>query len=152
MALQDKYKELLDAASAPGISNLLFSEQDNILYIDGEAPTAGIKDRLWDIFGKIDPDFKAGDVMMDINIAAAALGTKATVTADSTALGTKATVTADSTALNIRKGPVPISRLLEKLHVVPMFTLISKTNEQWYLVKTAKDEEGYAYAQYLIRQ
>lgn len=38
MALQDKYKELLDAAKASGVSALAVREQDNVLYVDGEAP------------------------------------------------------------------------------------------------------------------
>ena len=28
-------------------------------------------------------------------------------------------------------------------------TLVSKTNDQWWLVRTDDGEEGYAYAQYL---
>lgn len=88
---------------------------------------------------KIDPDFKAGDVMMDINVAAAAPGTKATVTTD-------------NTALNIRKDPCTVQSIIGKAARGSTVTLISKTNEQWYLVKTAKDEVGYAYAKCLTRQ
>ncbi len=46
MALQDKYKELLDAAASSGVSNLQVREQDSVLYIDGEAPTGAVKDQL----------------------------------------------------------------------------------------------------------
>ena len=38
MALQDKYKELLDTARSVGVTNLQAREQDNVLYIDGQAP------------------------------------------------------------------------------------------------------------------
>ncbi len=58
MALQDKYKELLDAASTAGVSNLQVREQDNVLYVDGDAPTGEVKDQLWDVYNKIDPDFR----------------------------------------------------------------------------------------------
>ncbi|MES1224864.1 MAG: SH3 domain-containing protein, partial [Bacteroidota bacterium] len=34
MALQDKYKPLIDAANASGASNLTVKEQDGVLYID----------------------------------------------------------------------------------------------------------------------
>ncbi len=44
MALADKYKELTDAATAAGISDLAVKEQDGVLYIDGTAPTAAAKD------------------------------------------------------------------------------------------------------------
>src|SRR3982750_509147 len=136
MALQDKYKELLDAASASGVSNLQVREQDNVLYIEGEAPTGSVKDKLWDIYNKIDPDFRASDVVMDINVTAAAPGTKATVTTD-------------KSNLNIRKGPGTDQPIVGKAAHGSTVTLISKANEQWWLVKSEKGEEGYAYAQYL---
>jgi len=139
MALQDKYKELLDAASASGVSNLQVREQDNVLYIEGEAPTGSVKDKLWDIYNKIDPDFRASDVVMDINVTAAAPGTKATVTTD-------------KSNLNIRKGPGTDQPIVGKAAHGATVTLISKANEQWWLIKSEKGEEGYAYAQYLTPQ
>ena len=139
MALQEKYKALLDAASSSGISNLQVREQDNVLYIEGEAPSGAVKDKLWDVYNKIDPDFRAGDVVMDINVAASAPGTKATVTTD-------------SSNLNIRKGPGTDQPVVGKAAHQSTVTLISKANEQWWLVKTDKGEEGYAYAQYLTPQ
>lgn len=139
MALQDKYKELLDAASTTGVSNLQVREQDNVLYIDGEAPTGDAKDKLWSIYNKIDPDFRAGDLVLNVNVA--------TGTA-----GTKAKVTTDSTNLNIRKGPGTDQPIVGKAAHGSEVTLISKANDQWWLVKTEKGEEGYAYAQYLTPQ
>ncbi len=38
MALQDKYKELLDTAKNSGVRNLQVSEQNNVLHVTGEAP------------------------------------------------------------------------------------------------------------------
>jgi phage tail tube protein FII len=139
MALQDKYKELLDAASTTGVSNLQVREQDNVLYIDGEAPTGDVKDQLWAVYNKLDPDFRAGDVVMNVNVAAGAAGTKAKVTTE-------------STNLNIRKGPGTDQPIVGKAAHGSEVTLISKANDQWWLVKTAKGEEGYAYAQYLTPQ
>ncbi len=69
MSLQDKYKELTDLASNLGISNLQVREQDNVLYIDGTAKSADDKEKLWNAYGKIDPDFRAGDVVMNIEVA-----------------------------------------------------------------------------------
>jgi len=139
MALQDKYKELLDAARNGGVSNLQVREQDNVLYIDGEAPTGDVKDQLWAAYNKIDPDYRAGDVVMNVNVAAGAAGTKALVTTD-------------STNLNIRKGPGTDQPIIGKAAHGAQVTLISKANDQWWLVKTEKGEEGYAYAQYLTPQ
>lgn len=72
MALQDKYKELVDAARASGITNLQVREQDNVLYVDGEAPSFEVKDQLWGIYDKIDPDYRAGDLVLNVTVAAAA--------------------------------------------------------------------------------
>ena len=138
MALQEKYKQLTDAAAAEGISNLQVKEQDNVLHIDGEAPSGAAKDKLWDIYNKIDPDFRAGDLVMNINVAAGA--------------GTKATVTTDNSNLNIRKGPGTDQPIVGKAAHNATVTLLSKTNDQWWLIKTEKGEEGYAYAEYLSPQ
>jgi hypothetical protein len=134
--LQGKYKELVDSAKAAGVKNLQVREQNNVLYIDGEAPTGQVKDTLWNIYNKIDPDFRAGDLIMNINVSA--------MTA-----GTKATVKTQSSNLNIRKGPGTDQPIVGKAAHMAEVTLISKTNDQWWLVRTSDGVEGYAYAQYL---
>lgn len=135
MALQEKYKQLTDAATAEGISNLQVREQGNVLHIDGEAPTGAAKDKLWNIYNQIDPDFRAGDLVMNIDVAAGS--------------GTKVKVTTDNSNLNIRKGPGTDQPIVGKAAHNSTVTLLSKTNDQWWLVKTDKGEEGYAYAEYL---
>lgn len=137
-ALQDKYKQLIDTANASGISNLNVSEQGTVLHINGDAPTGEAKDKLWDIYNKIDPDFRAGDLIMNVNVAASA--------------GTKAKVTTDSTNLNVRQGPGTDQPILGKAAHGEIVTLQSKTNDQWWLIKTDGGVEGYAYAQYLSPQ
>ena len=69
MSLQDKYKELTDLATNLGVSNLQVRDQDNVLYIGGTAKSADDKEKLWNAYGKIDPDFRAGDVVMNIEVA-----------------------------------------------------------------------------------
>jgi len=136
MALQDKYKELVDAAKASNVTNLQVREQDNVLYIDGVAPTGNVKDSLWDIYNKIDPDYRAGDLVMNINVATAVAGAKAKVTTN-------------TSNLNIRKGPGTDQPIVGKAAHNEIVTLVSKTNDQWWLVRTDKGAEGYASAQYL---
>lgn len=138
MSLQDKYKQLIDTATSDGVSNLQVREQDNVLYIDGDAPDGATKDKLWDIYGQIDPDFRAGDVVMNVNVAASE--------------GSKAKVTTESTNLNIRKGPGTDQPIVGKAAHDEIVTLLSKANDQWWLIKTDAGEEGYAYAQYLTPQ
>lgn len=65
-SLHSKYKQLIDAANTSGVSNLQVRQQGNVLYIDGTAPTEQVKDQLWDIYNKIDPDYRAGDLVLDI--------------------------------------------------------------------------------------
>ncbi len=138
MALQDKYKSLIDVARSSGVQDLQIREQGNVLYIDGQAPDGTVKDTLWASYGQIDPDFRSGDLVLNINVAASA--------------GTKAKVTTDSTNLNIRKGPGTDQPVIGKAAHNEIVTLQSKTNDQWWLIKTSNGIEGYAYAQYLTPQ
>jgi len=136
MLLQDKYKTLITAATTAGINNLQAREQDNVLYLDGEAPTGAAKDALWDVYEKLDPDFRSNDVVMNINVS-------------SMVPGTKVKVTTKSTNLNIRKGPGTDQPIVGKAAHDEIVMLVSKKNEQWWLVRTKDGEEGYAYAEYL---
>ena len=137
MALQDKYKELIDAATAAGVSNLQVREQNNVLYIDGTAPSGDVKDNLWNVYNKIDPDYRAGDLVLNIDASAAA--------------GSKATVTTESSNLNIRKGPGTDQAIVGKAAHNEVVTVLSKANDQWSLIRTDKGEEGYVYTQYLTK-
>jgi nucleoid-associated protein YgaU len=68
MSLKDKYKELTDLASNLGVADLQVREQDNVLYVDGTAKSADDKEKLWAAYGKIDPDFRSADVVMNIEV------------------------------------------------------------------------------------
>lgn len=139
MALQVKYKSLIDAATQAGVSNLQVREQNNILYIDGQAPSGAVKDQLWNVYNTIDPDFRAGDVVLDVKVAGMVAGSSATVT------------TKESN-LNIRKGPGTDQPIVGKAGHGDSVTLLSKANDQWWLVRTESGDEGYAYSEYLSAQ
>lgn len=136
MALQDKYKQLIDTATSAGVSNLQVREQEGVLYIDGEAPSGTVKDELWNVYGAIDPNFLTGDVVMNVNVSTAAPGAKVKVVTE-------------KSNLNIRKGPGTDQPIVGKAAHHEIITLVSKSNDQWWLVRTDDGEEGYAYAQYL---
>ncbi|HSD06293.1 LysM peptidoglycan-binding domain-containing protein [Flavobacterium sp.] len=72
MSLKDKYAELISTANNLGVTGLQVREQDNVLYIDGTTKSSADKEKLWDVYGKIDPDFRAADVVMNITVAAGA--------------------------------------------------------------------------------
>ena len=135
MALQEKYKELIDTAKNAGVQNLQVTEQNNVLHISGNAPNAQTKDNLWNIYNKIDPDFRAGDLVLDVNTNVAA--------------GSKAKVVTETSNLNIRKGPGTDQPIVGKAAHHEVVTVINKTNNQWSLIKTDKGVEGYVYSQYL---
>lgn len=137
MALQDKYKQLIDAAKTAGVSGLQVREQNNVLYIDGTTSSGQVKDNLWNVYNKIDPDFRAGDLILNIDASAAA--------------GTKAKVTTQSSNLNIRKGPGTDQQIIGKAAHNEVVTVVSKANDQWSLVRTDNGEEGYVYTQYLTQ-
>ena len=72
MGLQQKYDELIRTARSAGVSNLQVREQENVLYIDGQAPSEGIKQQLWDIYQRLDPNYRAADLVMNVGVAAGA--------------------------------------------------------------------------------
>lgn len=136
ISLQDKYQELTTAATISGVANLQVREQEGVLYIDGEAPTGAVKDMLWGVYDKLDPNYLSGDLVMNVNVAASAPVTQAKVTTE-------------KSNLNIRKGPGTDQPIVGKAAHHEIVTVVSQTSEQWWLIRTADGEEGYSYAQYL---
>lgn len=134
--LNDKYAELVTAANASGATNLAVRAQDNILYIDGVVPTGEAKDKLWAIYDKIDPDFRSGDLVLNLDVSPAAPSTQLKVTTE-------------SSNLNIRKGPGTDQPIIGKAAHLSIVTLLSKYNNEWALVRSDKNEEGYCSLKYL---
>lgn len=135
MALQDKYAELIQAATANGVANLAVAEKDGVLHISGTASTTADYDALWALYDKIDPNMASGDLMMNIDIKAEA--------------GAQLKVTTDSSNLNIRSTPSTEGAIVGKAAHDEVVTLVEKTDDSWWKIKTADGEEGYAFAQYL---
>ncbi|MCY7293333.1 MAG: SH3 domain-containing protein [Ferruginibacter sp.] len=135
MALQDKYAELLTAAQTHGVANLSVAEQNGVLHVSGTAKSTADYDALWALYSKIDPNMASGDLMMNIDIKADA--------------GAQLKVTTDSTNLNIRSTPSTEGEIVGKAAHDEVVSLVEKTDDSWWKVRTAQGEEGYAYAQYL---
>jgi len=134
--LEDKYADLITAAKATPTSNLAVRAQDNILYIDGVVPTGEAKDKLWNIYDKIDPDYRSGDLVLNLNVSPAAPSTTLKVTTE-------------SSNLNIRKGPGTDQPIIGKAAHNSEVTLLSKYNDEWALIRSEKGEEGYCSLKYL---
>ena len=135
MALQDKYAELLQSATTMGVANLSAAEQDGVLHVSGTANSTADYDALWALYDKTDPGMASGDLMMNIDIKADA--------------GAQLKVTTDATNLNIRSTPSTEGEIVGKAAHNEVVTLVEKTDDSWWKIKTADGEEGYAYAQYL---
>jgi len=68
MALQDKYRDLISFATNSGATNLSVVEQNNVLYVTCTAPTNQVKDQIWDIYEKIDPDMRSADMVLNVSV------------------------------------------------------------------------------------
>ncbi len=135
MALQDKYAELLQSATTMGVANLSVAEKEGVLHVSGTANSTADYDALWALYDKTDPGMASGDLMMNIDIKADA--------------GAQLKVTTDATNLNIRSTPSTEGEIVGKAAHNEVVTLVEKTDDSWWKIKTADGEEGYAYAQYL---
>lgn len=136
MTLAEKYKSVTDAASQAGVSDLQVREQDGVLYVDGTAPSGAAKDRIWNAYSSLDPNFTSSDMVMNLKTAV-----------DSNL--TSATVNTESSNLNIRRAPGTDAPIVGKAAKGESVQVINRSNDQWWLVRTADGEEGYAYAEYL---
>lgn len=136
MGVMSKYQMLIDEAKKSGVAELQIAEQNGILYIRGIAPTADVKNKLWDIYNQIDPNFFSGEVVLDI-----------VVSPD--VVGTKVRVVTESTALNIRKGPGIEQPIIGQAAKGEVITLLNRANSLWWLIRTVNGIEGYCYAEYL---
>jgi nucleoid-associated protein YgaU len=67
MALIEKYQSLIDMANQLGVSGLNVTEENGTLNVEGTAGSAEAKQQLWDEYGRLDPDFRSGDVVMNIS-------------------------------------------------------------------------------------
>jgi len=79
MSLQEKYQSILELANQNGTTYSL-SEGDGVLHIDGSAPSEEAKQQLWDEYNRIDPDYRSGDLMLNVSVGAAAGGGSNTYT------------------------------------------------------------------------
>jgi nucleoid-associated protein YgaU len=70
MSVQEKYQTLLELANQNGTTYEL-SEGEGVLHVNGTAPSAEAKQQLWDEYNRIDPDYRGGDLMLNINVSSA---------------------------------------------------------------------------------
>jgi nucleoid-associated protein YgaU len=67
MSLQEKYQSLIDLANQSNISNLTITEGDGFIKIEGAAPSTEAKQKLWDEYNRIDPEYRSGEVVINVS-------------------------------------------------------------------------------------
>ena len=135
-ALQDKYASVVSAAQSAGVSNLQVTEQEGILYVSGNAANSAAKDAVWNALGAIDSTYSASDINIDVQVSGLAEGAQLIVATE-------------ATNLNIRQEPSTEAAVVGKAAKGEKVTLVEQTSDEWWKIKTADGEEGYAYARYL---
>jgi nucleoid-associated protein YgaU len=72
MSLQEKYAEMIAFANNSGCTDMQVAEQDNILYVNCTAPSHDVKNQIWDVYDRIDPDMRDGDLVLNVAVDASA--------------------------------------------------------------------------------
>jgi nucleoid-associated protein YgaU len=68
MAVREKYQSLIDLANQSGVSNLQVSEEGDVLHVTGTAPSEDAKKKIWDEYGRLDPDMRSGDLVLNLEV------------------------------------------------------------------------------------
>ena len=74
MSLSGKYQQLIQSVQSKAQGQPNVTEQDNILYIDATVASESDKDELWNIYNQIDPDYRAGDVRLNLVVSGSGSG------------------------------------------------------------------------------
>ncbi|HMQ02985.1 MAG TPA: LysM peptidoglycan-binding domain-containing protein [Pyrinomonadaceae bacterium] len=74
MSVQEKYQTLLELANQNGTTYDLTEGDNGSLIVTGTAPSAEAKQQLWDEYERLDPEFRSGDLILNIQTAEAAAG------------------------------------------------------------------------------
>ena len=132
MTLLDKYKALVELAKQ---HNVTVIEEGGVLKISGEVADSDTKDEMWRVYDKLDPNFKSGEIVLNVEVKSRE--------------GDKVKVVTQSGNLNIRQGPGTEQHLVGKAAHGEILTLLKKVDNQWWYIRTKEGVEGYCYAQYL---
>lgn len=135
--LISKYQKLIDAATAFSLDGLFVSQEGNKLTIRGETSSVDVKNKLWDLYSQLNPNYISDDVNLDIRISSTVTGTKSKLSKQ------------DGDLILVRMGPGAALDPIAELHQKDEFELLGRVNDNWWLVRTSNGVEGYCYAQHL---
>ena len=132
MNLLDKYSALVEIAKRYNVS---VNEKNGVLKIAGQVPSAEVKDEMWKVYKQLDPNFRSGEIVLNVEVKSSE--------------GDKVRVVTQSGNLNIRQSPGTEQYLVGKAAHGEILTLLKKVDNQWWYIRTEEGLEGYCYAQYL---
>lgn len=72
--LREKYQPLVDMANQLGVSGVTVEDGEGFIRIHGTAPNDDAKKQLWDEYNRIDPEYRSGDLVLDIDVNGNAAG------------------------------------------------------------------------------
>lgn len=75
MSVMEKYQSIIDMANSLGVTDLNVADGEGFIKITGAAPSAEAKQQLWDEYNRIDPEYRSGDLVLDITAPEAAANT-----------------------------------------------------------------------------
>lgn len=136
MTLKEKYAALIATTNVSAMGDVEIKESNNVLYITARVHNGTEKDQLWYLYNLADPDFRAGDMVLDISV-------------DPNAEAQKMRVDTKHSNLNVRKGPGTDTEIVSKAAHHSEVTLLSKFDDNWNLIRTEDGVEGYCSANYL---
>ena len=132
MALMEKYSTLVNLDKQHNVS---VKEENGVLRFKGDVSTAEAKNEMWEIYKQLDPNFKSGEIVLNVEVKSSE--------------GDKVKVVTQSGNLNIRQQPGTEQHLVGKAENGEILTLLKKVDAQWWYIRTQEGVEGYCYAQYL---
>ena len=74
MAVREKYQSLIDLANQSGVTNLQVNEEGDVLRVTGYAPSEDVKNKIWEEYGRIDPEARSGDLVLNLEVGGGSWG------------------------------------------------------------------------------
>ncbi|MFN2500893.1 MAG: LysM peptidoglycan-binding domain-containing protein [Pyrinomonadaceae bacterium] len=66
--LREKYQSVVDLANQLGVSNLSVEDGEGFIRIHGTAPSDDVKQQIRNEHNRIDPEYRTGDLVLDIDV------------------------------------------------------------------------------------
>lgn len=66
--LRDKYQTIVDLSNQLGVTNMSVEDGEGFIKINGTAPSEEAKKQIWDEYNRIDPEYRTGDLVLNIDV------------------------------------------------------------------------------------